>query len=133
MTEALTVRQASQRLGISAHTLRYYEAEGLLGDTVDRDALGHRRYPEQTILWLRLLLCLKDTGMPLSEIKEFVALAQQGAVSEQLARIRQFEATVTANIRELQHAQQLLHDKAERYEQLLAGHDTHSSPGVTRR
>jgi DNA-binding transcriptional MerR regulator len=122
MTEALTVRQTADRLGISPHALRYYEAEGLLGNAVERDALGHRRYPEQTILWLRLLLCLRDTGMPLAEIKAFVALAQEGAhtLAEQLDRIRRFQARVAENIRQLQQAQQQLHDKAQWYERLLA-------------
>lgn len=128
MTDPLSVRQAADRLGITAHTLRYYEAEGLLGDTVHRDELGHRRYPEQTILWLRLLLCLKDIGMPLAEIKHFVALARQGpdTLPEQVAHMRRFDAKVSENIRQLQQARQLLRDKAEHYESLLAQRNHHT-------
>ncbi|MCU1645487.1 MAG: transcriptional regulator, MerR family [Nocardia sp.] len=121
MTEALTVGQVADRLGISAHTLRYYESEGLLGDVVARNSQGHRRYSEQAVLWVRLLQCLRDTGMPIAEVKRFADMAQQGlaTLAQRLALIRQYQALLDADIERLQQARAMLSDKEIRYEQLL--------------
>lgn len=122
MTEPLTVSQVAERLGVSAHTLRYYEGEGLLGDAVERDAQGHRRYSEQAVLWVRLLLCLRDTGMPVSEVKRFAELARQGAetLEERLAVIREYGAILDADIERLRQAREMLGEKEARYLTLLA-------------
>ncbi|MFE3195555.1 MerR family transcriptional regulator [Nocardia sp. NPDC059240] len=123
MTEALTVSQVAERLGITPHTLRYYESEGLLGDTVQRDAHGHRRYTGEAVLWLRLLRCLRDTGMPIADIKRFADLARQGpdTVPERLTTIREYLAVLDSNIAHLQQARAMLVEKETRYEELLAG------------
>ena len=75
--ETLTVREASEFTGLSAHTLRYYERIGLL-QPVARNAGGHRRYEQTNLEHLRFLHCLRDTGMPIHRMQEYAALASQG-------------------------------------------------------
>ncbi len=64
-------------MGISKHTLRYYEREGLLSP-VDKAPNGHRRYSDEDLGWVRTLQLLRGTGMPIREMKDFVELSRAG-------------------------------------------------------
>ncbi|MBD3780882.1 MAG: MerR family transcriptional regulator [Micrococcales bacterium] len=81
-TRTFTIAEASAATGLSAHTLRYYERDGLLLDAVERDASGHRRYTERDLGWLHLLTRLRATGMPIRELREYVALVRRGDGTE---------------------------------------------------
>ena len=76
MTE-YTIDQAAERMGISKHTLRYYEREGLL-PPIAKAQNGHRRYSEDDLGWVKFLQLLRATGMPIREMKSFVALTWAG-------------------------------------------------------
>ena len=75
-----TIRQVSERTGLPVSTLRYYEAEQLL-QPVRRNASHQREYGDQDLEWLSLITCLKNTGMPIQEIRRFVTLCSQGDVT----------------------------------------------------
>ena len=72
-----TIDQAAERMGISKHTLRYYEREGLLAP-VEKAANGHRRYTDDDLGWVRTLQLLRGTGMPIREMRDFVELTRAG-------------------------------------------------------
>ena len=72
-----SIQEVCSKTGLSAHTLRYYEKEGLLTN-VSRSSGGFRQYSDEDLEWLGLICCLKNTGMPLQEIARFVQLAHQG-------------------------------------------------------
>ena len=72
-----TIKQVSERTGLSPHVLRFYEREGLLAP-VERSKSGIRCYSEDNLEWLGLVCCLKNTGMSLKQIKEFVDLSAKG-------------------------------------------------------
>jgi DNA-binding transcriptional MerR regulator len=66
-----------ENLNITAKTLRFYEEQEILSD-VPRDEKGRRVYSEQHIDWISFIRCLRKTGMPLSKIKEYKELYEQG-------------------------------------------------------
>jgi DNA-binding transcriptional MerR regulator len=72
-----TIDQAAETMGISKHTLRYYEREGLLPQ-IGKAANGHRRYTDEDLGWVKFLQLLRGTGMPIREMKSFVALTWAG-------------------------------------------------------
>ncbi len=72
-----TIAQASKKCGLSRDTLRYYDKEGLL-PFVGRNGNGYREFSDQDLEWLGLICCLKNTGMPLREIREVIALTARG-------------------------------------------------------
>lgn len=72
-----SIKQISQKTGLTASTLRYYEKEGLL-QNVNRSMGGNRRYSEDDVEAMELICCLKSTGMPIRNIKEFVVLSGEG-------------------------------------------------------
>lgn len=71
-----TISQVAEIMGVSTHTLRFYDKEGLL-PPVDRVG-GRRVFHESDFAWLRILNCLKNTGMPLKDIRHYFELAQGG-------------------------------------------------------
>ena len=72
-----TIREVCEKTGLTAHTLRYYEKEKLL-PSVDRSAGGFRQYSDEDMEKLAMICCLKNTGMSLQEIAQFMALAREG-------------------------------------------------------
>ena len=73
----MNIKEFSKITGISAHTLRYYEKIGILQE-VKRNASGHRNYTERDIVWAEFINRLKETGMPLAQIKEYASLRKRG-------------------------------------------------------
>ncbi|MCE5284226.1 MAG: MerR family transcriptional regulator [Pelosinus sp.] len=71
-----SIGQFSSLTNISAPTLRYYEKEQIL--ITHRDAGGRRFYTAQDIDWILFIKKLKDTGMPLKDIREYAILRYQG-------------------------------------------------------
>lgn len=72
-----SIGEAAQRMHLSAPTLRYYDKEGLL-PFVDPSAGGARMFKESDFEWLRLIECLKSTGMPIRDIKQFIDWYMEG-------------------------------------------------------
>lgn len=79
---SLTIAEAAARTGLTAHTLRYYERDGLLLHEVDRSSTGQRRYSERDIGWIVLVTRLRSTGMPVREIKRYAGLVRDGDGNE---------------------------------------------------
>ena len=72
-----SIKQVAEITHLPPHTLRYYEKEGLV-PFVERTGGGIRRFSEHDLEWLGLICCLKSTGMPIRQIKEFVELSAEG-------------------------------------------------------
>jgi DNA-binding transcriptional MerR regulator len=71
---AYSIKEASEKLNMSAHTLRYYEKEKVIL-TIPRNKNGVRQYSDNDINWLELVNCFKETGMSLADIKRIVELS----------------------------------------------------------
>lgn len=79
--EPLTVGQVATLTGLSADTLRWYERVGLL-ESVARDASGRRQYTQIDLRRLVLLMRLRATGMPVSEMLRYAELVRAGETTE---------------------------------------------------
>lgn len=76
-----TIAQASSHTGLSGDTIRYYERIQLLPPPVRKEN-GHRRYTDDDIATMKLLLCLKKTGLSLEEMKPFLGISLDGDLTE---------------------------------------------------
>lgn len=72
-----TVKQVSEKMGISAYTLRFYDKEGLFPH-VARGENNVRLFSDADLEWVHIVQCLRDTGMPLAEVKEYIQLCLLG-------------------------------------------------------
>lgn len=71
-----TISEAARRMGVAPSTLRYYDKEGLLPNLKRKN--GQRVFDENDLRLLTLLSCLKNTGMPLKQIRKYVDMVQKG-------------------------------------------------------
>lgn len=71
-----TIGAFAERTQLSIDTLRYYEKERLI--QVGRDASGRRVYTDADVQWIDFIKRLKDTGMPIREIRAYALLRYQG-------------------------------------------------------
>lgn len=118
----LTIGQMAERTGLSVHTLRFYEREGLLGSPVRRGPDGRRLYDEEDAGWLDFCTRLRATGMPLVEIRRYVDLlvAGPGNEKERLAILRAQQERVEAQIAELSDSLRRISFKVGVYEEHVA-------------
>lgn len=86
----LSVGQVATLTGLSTDTLRWYERVGLVRG-VARDRSGHRRYTQADLRWLALLMRLRATGMPVSQMLRYAELVRADVPTE-LERLRLLEA-----------------------------------------
>ncbi len=114
--QTLTIQEAAEATGLTAHTLRYYERIGLLMP-VGRAANGHRRYSEREIDFIRTLNRWRLTGMPLVDIQRYVKLVQEGdaTAGERRALLEAHRQTVVQQLEELQATLAIIDYKIENY------------------
>lgn len=73
----MTISEVSEKFGIPQDTLRYYERIGLI-PRVNRNKSGIRDYTEQDCKWVEFILCMRNAGLPIEVLIEYVGLFQQG-------------------------------------------------------
>lgn len=112
-----TVGEMAKLLGVPASTLRYYDQEGLL-PFVERSSGGMRMFHDSDYEWLQIIECLKKTGMPLKDIREFVRMAMQGdeTIEARLEMMIKQREAVRKKLEELQQTLETLDFKCWYYE-----------------
>lgn len=118
----LGIGEVAERTGLSVHALRFYEREGLLVGPVERTSGGRRRYTVTDVDWLRICVKLRESGMPLADLKRFAELVRQGPGNE-AERLRLLDAhqqRVGAQIRALEECRSIIAWKAGVYADHLA-------------
>jgi DNA-binding transcriptional MerR regulator len=126
MSKSLTIGQIATATGVSAHTLRYYEQEGLLR-AVGRTPAGHRLYSPADLDWLQFVMRLKATGMPIASIKAFSELRAQGDSTYSFRRemLATHRDAVLVRIAELQANLAAIVDKIAWYESAASNATRH--------
>jgi DNA-binding transcriptional MerR regulator len=81
-SSGLTIAEVAERTGLTRHTLRYYERDGLMLD-VGRAGSGHRRYSENDLEWIELITKLRATGMPIRDVRRYAEMVRAGDGNEQ--------------------------------------------------
>jgi DNA-binding transcriptional MerR regulator len=122
ISTALTIGQVAETIGVSTHTLRYYEQAGLIRP-VGRTQAGHRLYSPADLDWLRFVMRLKATGMPIAGMQAFAALRAQGQPTTAARRdlLVAHRDAVLARIAELQLNLGAIVDKIAYYEDEVTG------------
>ncbi|WP_256759672.1 MerR family transcriptional regulator [Cohnella sp. WQ 127256] len=114
-----TISDVAKLLGITAHTLRYYEKEEIIAPI--RNANGERVYDDSNLAWLRFVMRLKQTQMPISQIREYAQLYLEGVHTTQ-ARLNLLEDhrnSVQDQIRNLTATEKVLNDKIAAYKNFI--------------
>lgn len=119
MNTTFTSKEVAEETGLSVHTLRYYEQEGLI-DGIQRDANGYRMYSASDVVWFHVITYFRRIGLSVNEIKHF-NVPRDGSGSSAAAR-REFMETyrerVVAQMKELQESLNKIDDKIEFFRQM---------------
>ena len=115
-----TISEAAQKTGLPPSTIRFYDKEGLLPNIKRKN--GIRVFEDMDLRLMGLLTCLKNTGMPIKRIRDYVELTTQGDASLQkryeiIKEQRQF---VLDQIEQLQYYLEELDFKDWYYNKALA-------------
>jgi MerR family transcriptional regulator, aldehyde-responsive regulator len=115
-----TMKQAAEKMNLSVHTLRYYANEGLFPN-ITRDYNNIRWFSENDLEWVRIVNCLRDTDMPLAEVKRYIELCKKGdsTIEERFHMITAQKEKAEAELKEMKKRIELLGWKMEYYENCL--------------
>ncbi len=114
-----TIGQISEMFHIPISTLRYYDKEGLFPHM--QRSSGIRKFSEQEIETLRVIECLKKSGMEIKDIKQFMAWCALGSETyeQRLELFQKRKEAVEAEMRRLEKTLNMIRFKCWYYEQAI--------------
>lgn len=116
----MTIREVAEKYDLTPDTLRYYERVKMIPE-VTRTAGGIRNYQEEDLKWVELAICMRNAGLPVEAMIEYVRLFQEGdatiparleLLKEQMEALRAQKAQVEATMEKLAY-------KISRYEEAV--------------
>ncbi|MGL6195854.1 MAG: MerR family transcriptional regulator [Thermoguttaceae bacterium] len=129
-----SVKEVSEMTNISIYALRYYDKLGLF-PFLQRGENNNRLFSEFDLGWVRIVHCLRCTGLPLADVKHYVDLCLIGddTIDERAEMVFRQEETLRANIAELQEQLKVLQNKKTYYEALLENRQLYDSCNPAKR
>ncbi|CAM4395176.1 MerR family transcriptional regulator [Paenibacillus phoenicis] len=117
-----TIGEAAAMYHIPESTLRFYEKKGLL-PFIERDEAGRRLFSERQLALLQIVTCLKNTNMPISQIKQYMDWVVEGnsTVEKRLDMLLKHKQNVLDEIALMQEYLKGIEDKIDRYQKQLRG------------
>ena len=112
-----TIKQAAALTNLTPVTLRYYDKQGLL-PLVERRESGYRMFSEGDIAMLRVIECLKKSGMSIKDIRQFSQWVMMGddSLQERYEMFLERKKAVEAQMAELQKTLDFINHKCWYYE-----------------
>ena len=104
--DVMTIKEVSEKYGISQDTLRYYERVGMI-PPVTRTPSGIRNYTDEDVKWVELAICMRSAGLPVEVMIEYLKLFQQG------------DETIPARLDLLTEQREVLLEQKKQIEQTL--------------
>lgn len=116
----MTIREVSEKYGISQDTLRYYERIGMIPE-VTRTASGIRNYQPEDLGWVELAICMRGAGLPVEALIEYVKLCQKGdaTIPARLQLLQEQKVHLKEQEQQLEAAMDKLDYKISRYEEAV--------------
>ncbi|MFB5676907.1 MerR family transcriptional regulator [Paenibacillus terreus] len=117
-----SINEVAAMCDVTAHTLRFYDKEGLL-PFVGRNGAGNRIFSERDLGIVKFICCLKNTGMPIKEIKKYIEMAMAGEETAETRRdmILEHRKEVLRQIDELKKSLTILDLKVAFYDSYKDG------------
>ena len=110
-----SIGEFSEITELGVHTLRYYEKEGLICPA--RDNGNRRRYSKEDLLWTEFIKRLKETNMPVKEIKKYAVQRAMGdkTLDSRMEMLIQHRENLNGQIALMQEHLSKLDEKIEYY------------------
>ena len=113
----MTIREVSEKYGVTSDTLRYYEKIGMI-PPVTRNASGIRDYTAEDIRWVELAKCMRASGLSVEAMVQYVRLFRQGdeTIPSRLELLLSQKRELLEKRQKIDDALAWLERKIERYE-----------------
>ena len=111
------IKEVAEKTGLSIYTLRFYDKQGLL-PFVSRDSSGYRAFTEGDLHLLKTICCLKNTGMKIADIRQYIRYVMAGPTS-----IPQRQALLHAHRQAIARQQALIQANLKEVDRKLALYD----------
>lgn len=120
-----TMKQAADKMNLSVHTLRFYANEGLFPD-ITRNYNNIRLFSEKDLEWIKIVQCLRDTDMPITEVRKYVELCKEGdsTIEERFQMLFAQREKAEAELKEMKKRIALLDWKLNYYKNCLGGQNS---------
>ncbi|NMP38559.1 MAG: MerR family transcriptional regulator [Clostridiales bacterium] len=120
-----TIGEMAKTLGLPTSTLRFYDKKGLL-PFMERSSGGMRMFSDKDIECLRIVECLKQSGLSLDDIRHFIRMTTEGdsTIDERLAMFLKRKSEVEAQIEAMQKTLETIKYKCWFYETAKAAGTT---------
>jgi DNA-binding transcriptional MerR regulator len=114
---SMTIAEVCKRHGLTADTLRYYERIGLI-PPIGRNAAGVRNYSEYDGNWIDFIKCMRNAGVQVEALIEYVTLFQQGDATAHARKqiLIDQRAQIAARVADMQKMLERLNQKIGLYE-----------------
>lgn len=114
-----TIKEAAKRTGLSISALRYYDKEGLIPQ-LERSESGIRLYGKHDMDWLNLICCLKNSGMSIEKIREFMHACSGGIATAEERRIllEEHKANILQQMKVLENSLDIVNFKLQHYKEM---------------
>ena len=118
----MTIAEVSKKYDLTADTIRYYERIGLI-PTIPRTKNGIRDFDEESCSWIEFIKCMRNVGMEIEILLEYVNLFRQGKTTvkarkklleEQREKLKEKQESINATIERLDY-------KLELYDEIILG------------
>lgn len=116
----MNIAEVSKKFELSQDTLRYYERIGLI-PYVARSKSGIRDYSKEDCRWIEFIKCMRNAGLPIEALIEYVTLFQQGDSTSEARKELLIEQRnqLVLRIEEMNNTLNRLNYKINRYEQIV--------------
>lgn len=117
-----SMKETCEKTNLTYQTLKYYCNEGLIPN-VKRNTNNYRVFDEQNIAWIKSLSCLKNCGMSISEMKEYLALCLKGksTIPERKVILDRKQKDLKKKMKEIQDSLDYIDWKQNFYDDVLSG------------
>ena len=116
------MKEACRKTGLSYETLKFYCNQGLVPN-VKRDEQNRRVFDDRDIAWINSLNCLKNCGMGIKEMQEYIALCLLGRTSipERKVILEKKRQELTQSLNRIQESIAYIDWKQQFYDDVLSG------------
>lgn len=117
-----TMKQACEQTGLSYETLKFYCNQGLVPN-VKRDEQNRRIFSDRDIRWINSLGCLKNCGMGIQEMRQYLQLCLEGpsSIPERKLILEEKRLELEQELKRVQDSIAYIDWKQQFYDEVLAG------------
>ncbi|MHC5408200.1 MerR family transcriptional regulator [Listeria seeligeri] len=122
----MNIKEASEKTGVSADTIRYYERIGLI-PRVSRNENGVRKFDDEDLRWIDFSRQMRRAGISIEALIDYLSLFREGekTLEPRMELLKEQRAELKARIDMMQEVLERLDFKIENY-------DTHLIPAQKR-